>query len=201
MTSLPDTLKAIILAGGTSTRMGSPKALLDWKGTPLWLHIVRIISPLPAKTMIVGFPKDPTSQDLTHAAFQEDPLGIGPLGGLATGLKGIDSSKAFVMACDMPFVTRKAILELWKKSDGFDVVIPKTSDGFHPLFAVYSRDCLPAIEKALRAGQRHLRSFFPGLKILEIPISDEDREWKKVLFNINTPDDFARALDQDEISP
>ena len=34
----------IILAGGKSARMGTEKGLLDWDGTPFYLHLHKLIS-------------------------------------------------------------------------------------------------------------------------------------------------------------
>ena len=44
---------ALVLAAGTSTRMGSPKALLDWGGRSLLAHQLRLLGELPFADLLV----------------------------------------------------------------------------------------------------------------------------------------------------
>jgi molybdopterin-guanine dinucleotide biosynthesis protein A len=74
------------------------------------------------------------------------------------------------------------------------VVIPSTSDGVHPLFAVYSRDCLAAVEAALARNERRMRSFHSGLRVRELTICDDNQTWKNVLTNINTPAELSEVI-------
>ena len=186
--------EAVILAGGASSRLGQPKALLDWNGIPLWKHIVREVACVAEKVAIVGFPEPFATTDMAIARFIEDPMRTGPLGGLAIGLRNAGTEKVFVMACDMPFVRRDAILDLMRNSKGADVVIPRTSDGVHPLFAVYSRKCLAAVEAALARNERRMRSFHSGLRVRELTIAEDNPTWKNVLININTPAELSQVL-------
>lgn len=186
--------EAIILAGGASRRLGYPKALLDWNGIPLWKHIVREVASVAEKVAIVGFPEQFTTTDLAIARFIDDPTRVGPLGGLAIGLRQISTAKVFVMACDMPFVRRDAIIDLMQNAKNADVIMPRTSDGVHPLFAVYSRDCLSAVEAALARNERRMRSFHSGLHVRELEITDDNPTWKNVLTNINTPAELSEVI-------
>ncbi|MGH3073536.1 MAG: NTP transferase domain-containing protein, partial [Gaiellales bacterium] len=52
----PNRLGAIVLAGGGSTRMGEPKALLDWEGSPLVVHVARVVAAAAAPVVVVGAP-------------------------------------------------------------------------------------------------------------------------------------------------
>ncbi|NLF97602.1 MAG: molybdenum cofactor guanylyltransferase [Candidatus Riflebacteria bacterium] len=186
--------EAIILAGGASRRLGYPKALLDWNGIPLWKHIVREVAAVSEKVNIVGFPEPFQAPDLAVARFIDDPLRDGPLAGFAIGLRHITTEKVFVMACDMPFVRREAILDLMRNSKDTDVVIPRTPDGVHPLFAVYSRECLAAVEAALARNERRMRSFYSDLRVRELTITDDNPIWKNVLTNINTPAELSEVI-------
>ncbi len=49
-----DRASAVILAGGKSSRMGRPKALLPFDGEPLIRHLVRTLAPLFAEVVVVG---------------------------------------------------------------------------------------------------------------------------------------------------
>ena len=47
---------AIVLAGGRSSRMGQPKALLPFDDTPLIVHIVNALQPLFDEIIVVATP-------------------------------------------------------------------------------------------------------------------------------------------------
>ena len=196
MSATLEPFDAVILAGGASSRLGYPKALLDWNGIPLWKHIAQEVATVARKVLIIGFPGEFSAADHSLARFIDDPVKIGPLGGLAIGLRNAETARVFVMACDMPFVSYKAILDLASYSGEADIVVPKTSDGIHPLFAMYSRECcLKAAEAALANKQRRARSFYQGLAVHELLIADDNSIWKNVLVNVNTADELTEARD------
>ncbi len=48
--------RAVVLAGGKSSRMGSSKALLPFDNEPLIVHIVRALNRIFAETVVVAAP-------------------------------------------------------------------------------------------------------------------------------------------------
>lgn len=119
----------------------------------------------------------------------------GPLGGIYTGLAASDSFHNLVVACDMPFLNLPSLEYMLKNSAGFDVVIPRLNGFIEPLHAVYSRNCLPYIEREIESGRRNIRSFFPVVKVRYIESEEIDRFDPGGLsfFNINTEDDLKKA--------
>jgi molybdenum cofactor guanylyltransferase len=95
------TLGGIVLAGGRSTRMGEPKALLDWHGVPLVVHVAQSVAAATGgPVVVVGAPGQPLPPGLT---VLDDPVqGRGPLQGLAIGLAALHAERAFVCATDQP---------------------------------------------------------------------------------------------------
>lgn len=99
------TLGGVVLAGGRSTRMGTPKATLDWHGIPLVSHVVRSVAAATGGPVVI-----------VAAAGQELPAGLavvrdpepgrGPLLGLAAGLAALPTERAFVCATDQPHAHR-----------------------------------------------------------------------------------------------
>ena len=73
----------------------------------------------------------------------------GALGGIYTAIVTSPHERTLVVACDMPFLNR-ALLEYMAGIDA-DLVIPRTSRGYEPLCAVYSRACAPPILERVEA--------------------------------------------------
>lgn len=122
--------------------------------------------------------------------------GYGPLMGLYSGLKVIDTDFAFLVAVDMPFLSPDLLRFLLSLTPDHDVVIPRAHDRLHPLCAVYRREtCLPAIEQAIVCKQRRLIAFHADVRVREVG----EQQLRKIdpdlrsLMNVNTPEDLATA--------
>src|SRR5215208_4791171 len=97
------TSTAILLAGGRSSRMGTPKALLLFDGEPLIVHIVATLRRAFAEVVVVAAP----GQDLPAmpvTLVRDDVAYQGPVGGICYGLKASSGEFSFVTACDSAFL-------------------------------------------------------------------------------------------------
>ena len=92
--------------------------------------------------------------------------GCGPMAGVHAALLHTARSLVLVLACDLPAVTTQLLRRIIECAEGFDAVVPMTSDGLlHPVCALYRRTCLPVIEAepSLRRKTRCWRLFrIPG---------------------------------------
>jgi molybdenum cofactor guanylyltransferase len=200
-TALPMKLPTLLLnAGGSSRRMGQPKALLPMPGTatPLIRHIAARLLPLAADLLVIA--NDPAIAAALNplpARWLPDAYpDTGPLGGLATGLAASEDW-CICVACDLPFVQPALFRYLLSQtSDDWDAVVPLVEDRPQPLHALYHPRCLAAIEASLAGGQRRMDSFLPRVRTRFIG-SDELRPFDKALrsfVNVNTPEEWAIAL-------
>jgi molybdopterin-guanine dinucleotide biosynthesis protein A len=191
-------LSVAIQAGGESRRMGKDKALLSFLGEPLISRVLKRIYPLGADEVIVTTNRPGDYEFLGLPLYQDILPGTGALGGLCTALNFAQGELLAVVACDMPFVNLD-ILRLARDSvisTGVDLSIPRTEDGFEPFHAVYRREtCLPAVQKALDAGERKLISWFPSVRISTLNHAEllEFDPLGVAFWNINTPDELLEA--------
>lgn len=195
--NLSSKVTGIILAGGTSSRLGENKALIDVEGMPLVERVNRRLHSVVDKVILVtntpelfGFLNLPMVGDIY--------TGLGTLGGVHAGLHAIQDPYGLVVGCDMPFLNPALLRYLIESSVGYDVVMPRINDHHEPLHALYARRCLPTIERGIAAGERRVLLALAGLNIryipeVEIVSHDPDR---LSFFNINTPEElaYARAL-------
>ncbi|NLI47316.1 MAG: molybdenum cofactor guanylyltransferase [Acidobacteria bacterium] len=183
----------LVLAGGGSRRMGRSKLSLAWDGGTLLTRIITVLNHTVKSTWIVGPPDATPWPVLPGVRFISEEHSIGPLGGLQAGLAAMAEPVGLVVAADMPFVGPEAIRRLWRLAAGAEVTVLRAADGAHPLFGVYRRSCLPAIQRAIEQGQHRMTSFWDALPVRVIDVGDNPF-WARVLFNVNTPADYRRAL-------
>lgn len=187
-------MTAIILAGGRSSRMGTPKALLPFDGEPLIVHIVRTLQPAFSDIVVVAAPGQQLPS-LPVTLVHDDVAYQGPVGGIVYGLRAARHDHAFVTSCDSAFLSPALIEYLLSLIDGYDVVVPRWNDRFQPLMAVYSRRGLPILEEQLETGDLRPVSLFPKVRTREVS-EDEVRRVDPEgtsFFNMNTPEDYEQA--------
>lgn len=93
-------MHAILLAGGRSTRMGQPKALLLREETPLVAHLARLLlDQLDGTVAVVGEAAldDVLPVDGRCVRVQEDPPFSGPVMGIAAGLAALQGDDDVVL--------------------------------------------------------------------------------------------------------
>jgi len=186
---------AIVLAGGRSSRMGTPKALLLFDGEPLIVHIVRMLRGLFAEVVIVAAPGQelpamPVRLVRDEVAYQ------GPVGGIYYGLKAADGDFGFVTSCDSVFLNSDLIVHLVSLISEHDVVVPRWAGRLQPLHAVYRHSVMPFLEAQLARGELRPVYLFDKVRtrtIAEDEIARFDPDGAS-FFNMNTPDDYAQAL-------
>jgi molybdopterin-guanine dinucleotide biosynthesis protein A len=190
-------LTVVIQAGGQSSRMGEDKALKPFLGRPLIQRVIERLAPI-ADEIIVTTNRPAEYGFLNQRLVADLKPGRGALGGLYTALSSATSPFVAVAACDMPFTSKnffESAYSLMVKEEA-DVVIAKTDEGYEPLHALYRREtCLPAIEAAIDADQWKVIAWFPQVKVRTLS-PDETKEFDPsglCFWNVNTPEDFAKA--------
>ena len=95
----------------------------------------------------------------------------------------------------MPFLNTRVLAHLLEAGRRVDVAIPCTGDGLHPLCASWGSGCISPIRRQIDAGMLKVVEILPKLNVHEVT-SEEilalDPE-NTALFNVNTPEDYARA--------
>lgn len=181
----------VILAGGSSTRMGSDKALLRYDGATLIESIYRRMAAMFREVIVVtntpelyGFVPCPKVADIIP--------GMGALSGIHAALRHTGAEHVFVAACDMPSIGGDLVRCMVAMREGYDAVVPESGSGLEPLCAVYGKGVLPAIEEALRSGCGKVAAILPKVRVKTLSrdeVSLVDPGFRSFL-NINTPDDY-----------
>ena len=119
----------------------------------------------------------------------------GSLGGIFTGLSAAANEWAFVVACDMPFLNAELIGRMLSLRTGYDAVVPMLDGYPEPTHSAYSKACLPHIERRLEARRLRIAGFFDDVRVRYVSEEEVDAldAGRLSFFNVNTPEDLARA--------
>jgi molybdopterin-guanine dinucleotide biosynthesis protein A len=192
---------AIILAGGRGERLaGQDKAATLLDGETLLKRVHRRVAALADDVVIVLRPDQELAPALVEAVanatvVRDLPGYSGVLAGMAAGLEAARHEWSLLVACDMPFIHASLVRYMWSLREGWDIVVPRLEVGLEPLHALYHRGCLPSIRDALAQRRQRVISFYEPLRVRYVGESEIDHHDPRRLsfFNINTPEDLARA--------
>jgi molybdopterin-guanine dinucleotide biosynthesis protein A len=178
--------------------MGRPKAMLKIGGTTL---IERTVGELLGAFDDVVVVAAPATEGIElpavgPAAIVRDSQAYrGPAEALARGLRAARHDVAFVCSCDLPMLRAEVAGRLIALLDDFDAVIPRIGDRLQLLHAVYRRRCADALDAMSARDERRLGALVEAINARIVPETDYRRADPEALscFNINTPEDYARA--------
>jgi molybdopterin-guanine dinucleotide biosynthesis protein A len=177
----------LVLAGGSSTRMGRPKAWLEVGETILLRWVTDRLAPDFEEVLVSFAEPEQLEQPIPYRVVFDRKPGAGPMAGIEAGLIAAQRDPVFVIACDMPFVTPELAAMAVAAARPCDAAVPRIDGRAEPVCAAYRKSALPAITAGLNAGQRRAADILTGLDVTwleEIP-ADAVR-------SVNTPDEFLR---------
>lgn len=156
-----------ILAGGRSTRMGRDKATLRFGDKALIQQVYENARHVFTDILIVSSHHDHFLG--IDAPIVRDILPIqSSIVGIASALLYATTPYIFMLACDMPFVTKQSIEHVLGEVHGEDIVIPHTDSGFEPLHAAYKRSCLSIMLTNTGLQRLKISDLFPYCTLKEV---------------------------------
>jgi len=194
---------AIILAGGSSKRIGKDKGLMLLANKPLVRHVIDKVNKIvEEKTVVVSSKAQaesyakivgPNVQVLVDENNMQSPL-VGAL----TGFEKTRAKYSLILPCDTPFVSKDVILFLFEICTNKSAVIPRWPNGYiEPLQAVYcTKNALEASKNALSRGKLNMRSMIEephGVRYVSTIVLQQIDPSLITFFTINTSMDFKKA--------
>ena len=188
-----DQVEAFILAGGASSRMGTDKSQLLIAEQTLIQRIANTLFQVFSSVTIVGREVEDSRLKTATDIYPN----WGALGGLHAALKACSTEWAFVIACDLPFVSTEMIKSLIKIKDGYDAVVPIQPDGRpQPLSSMYKvTACLQPAGQLIEAGKRRPLDLLDTVNTRWVSFSELSQltDSQNFFLNINTPEDYYEA--------
>ncbi len=170
--------------------MGAPKASIELAGAPLIERPLRAMREARLEAVVVAKPESGLPP-LDVPVWQEPEEPSHPLTGLVAALERADGP-VVVCGCDLPFVAPALLAHLAGRSE--PLVVIEAGGRLHPLIGRYA----PELIDALRAGRDEQRPLHEVVRELGAVRVTEPKlrrygDPERLVFNVNTPADLARA--------
>ena len=198
----------IVLAGGRSTRMGRPKATLEWHGSTLVRRAVGIVARVVDGPLVVVRAQDqelpalPAGIELTEDAREAR----GPLEGLAAGLRavGARAEAAFVCGVDTPLLHPALIARVigaLAQAETSEIALPVAHGFPHPLCAAYRTTVAAHLRELLAEDRLATRPLLERCRTVRLDesalladpaVAQRDPQLHSLL-NLNAPQDYQAA--------
>jgi molybdopterin-guanine dinucleotide biosynthesis protein A len=194
MSSTQQPITGVILAGGKSSRMGQNKALMSLGGKRLVDRVVEVMRSVFDDLLMVTNTPD-VYADLSVPMVRDVWPEKGSLGGVYSAIYHAATPYCLVVACDMPFLQAAMLRYLITQMADYDVVVPDVLGELQTLHAIYSKACLPPIERRLEMHRLRIVGFFPAVRVRTVTASElEPYDPALLAFqNLNTPEEFQAA--------
>jgi molybdenum cofactor guanylyltransferase len=198
----------VVLAGGKSARMGTPKAALEWHGSTLLRRTVGIMARATSGPVVVVRAPGQDLPELPEGTLvADDPReGRGPVQGIAVGLASLTgrADVAFVSSTDLPFLHPafiRRVLHVLNESQGTDVALPVARGHRQPLAAAYRVSLAGTAERLVQEDRLRPAFLFDECRVETLDdaalkhdpmLAALDPDLDSVL-NVNTPEDYVAA--------
>ena len=191
---------AVVLAGGRSSRMGEPKAGLEWHGSTLLRRVVGLVARgVDGPVLVVRAPGQalPSLPAAVEVVEDGEPA-RGPLEGMATGLAALQDrvEHAFVCSTDLPLLHPAYVRAVARAGHGVDVALPVVSGHRQPLAACYRTALAARARELLEQGRPRPAFLLEGadVRVLDEPelladtaLAEADPQLRSVV-GVNTPE-------------
>jgi molybdenum cofactor cytidylyltransferase len=190
-------LAAVILSGGASRRMGSPKALLSYQGRPFLEHLVDLAGhpKIGVRRIVLGADAEPIAKEVNLSPDEiviNDQWEKGQLSSIQAALRSLPSQTDGIMLLliDHPLISSTLVGELVESfyGSGKPIVLP-VYEGRRGHPVIFSSALYQELMNApLETGARSVVWAHAG----EVQIVQTSEEG--CVLNLNDPDTMKRAL-------
>jgi len=178
----------IILAGGKSSRMGSDKGLINFKGKPMVKHIIETLESMNVPIMIIA--NNDAYLDFGLPVYRDLIEEKGPIGGIYTALHHTENDKNIIISCDTPFVSATLLNLLLDQSKDQLVTIPEFEGQQHPLIGVYDKRAIDVFKEQISNNDLKLQIANEKLNVKVVSTTEIPKMMERLFNNINTKEEL-----------
>ena len=182
--------------------MGADKNHILLKDKPLVLHVVEACRVLCSPVILAGRQGQvlPAGLEAIHRVDDDGPISAGPFHGVINGLRvarELGAERAFVLACDMPFVKPEILAKLDAAlTTDADAAVPLIDGRRQPFGGIYRTSVPARFPSTLPQGKSpSLMSLLDDIRCVTVEVADlgDPGDVKHSLSNINSSADYEAA--------
>ena len=181
-----------LMTGGKNRRMdGKKKLFLELEGRSFLESITDALRGF--EKIYLSVDEEAPYEHLNMPMVVDEIPEIGPIGGIYSGLKNCEEEALFVVACDMPYISKEAVRRLLHVySHRHKITIAWADDMEHPLLGIYPKSALSYFEKQISKGDYTLMHALvhAGYAVVTLPKGDYSAR------NINTVAEYQQLLNE-----
>ncbi|HUG97607.1 MAG TPA: molybdenum cofactor guanylyltransferase MobA [Gammaproteobacteria bacterium] len=184
-------ITAIVLAGGRATRMGGiDKGLVELGGRPMIAHVLAVLAPQVERVLINANRNLDRYAEFGWPVVPDEDTGfLGPLAGLAAGLRAAVTPLVLTAPCDCPLLAPDLAARLYSALDAerAEIAVPFDGERLQPVFALVRRELGDSLAAYLGGGERKIDRWFAQHRLARVDFSDRP----ETFVNVNDPDERA----------
>ncbi len=185
-------LKALILAGGKSKRMGEDKSQIQYHDKPQEVFAADICAALGLETFISKSHNFEIDEIDSYPVLKDRLVDMGPFGAILSAMMSDPDAAWLVLACDLPYITRQHISTLIdQRSTGQQSTAYKLVDQPfpEPLIAIYEPNIYQRMLRFLSLGYA-----CPRKVLINSDVCHVDLIQTEVAYNANTTEEKQEVL-------
>jgi molybdopterin-guanine dinucleotide biosynthesis protein A len=174
---------------------GQDKGLVQLAGRPMIAHVLAALAPQVEWLVINANRNLDRYAGFGWPVVRDDDTGfLGPLAGLAAGLRAASTELVMTAPCDSPMVPADLAERLHAALLREDAEIAVAHDGewLQPVFMLVRRELRDSLEAYLASGGRKIDRWFEHHRVAEADFSDRP----ETFVNVNDPEE-RRAVERE----
>ncbi|MCD4655906.1 MAG: molybdenum cofactor guanylyltransferase [Planctomycetes bacterium] len=193
-------MRAVLLAGGNSERMGTDKSLLIIeKITLIELITMQLLDTFDEIVIITNNRLRTEIENIFNNYAQvrvvEDLIpDKGPMGGLFTAYNVIDDEVFFMTSCDNVAINSQILDVLSKFIGNYDIVAPMINNRYEPMFAFYSRSSFSKVEANVKSERLSMQKLLAEVNTKAVKPESIGVSLHEEFGNMNTEKEFESML-------
>jgi len=190
-------ITGIILCGGKSSRMKTNKALLKL-GNKTIIEIILDEMKKVLSDVVLSANECDDFAFLNIPIVKDIRLNRGPLSGIYSALKNSESSKNFVVTCDLPLIDSRLIEYISKVESDKKMIIPTINGIPQRLFGIYNKSVIEKIDVIFNLSEIYksikgsVYDLHQRVEVESIIIDHLQFYNDNMFLNMNTPDDYEK---------
>jgi len=191
-TSSSPSITGVILAGGQARRMGGEdKGLILFKNKPLIYYAISCLSP-QVDQLVVNANRNITNyQAFGYQVISDDLTDFcGPLAGMLTVMKSVDTDYILTIHCDSPLISRQLLQRMMESLllENADLAVAHDGERLQPVFSLLPCRLHKELEEYLSQGGRKIDLWLSQFKMAVVDFSDQT----DCFLNFNHPEELQQ---------